>query len=187
MPPSRLQCMTLAAIKCLKPMAPANYKLYTCRIYNSESHTKLGAQECYFHSESIQNHPTSTFYLVLDATQMLLYIVPDQSTNQSREAVLWIFIINTQVQPIQKIYIQGRINNTSTVLMAEGAALALATLVASLLQLQSPNYLSDNQQQVSFHNASDHSSPSDQRIKAPTYSCTATRTLTLDLQDLEEL
>ena len=59
------------------------------------------------------------------------------------------------------LYIQARVNNSVLILMAEATALALVGSVASLLNLHSPSYLSDNQQLVNFLNGTDHSSPPD--------------------------
>jgi len=49
--------------------------------------------------------------------------------------------------------------------MAEAAAMALATKMVSLLQLQTTNYIIDNQQLVTFFNSTDHSTPLDWTIK----------------------
>jgi len=43
--------------------------------------------------------------------------------------------------------------------MAEAAALALAAAVVSALNIQCPVLLADNQQQVSYFNSRDHSTP----------------------------
>jgi hypothetical protein len=91
-------------------------------------------------------------------------IDPDQNSPSSRRANLGVFIINTQAHPAQSIYIQGMISNATSVLMAEAAALALAAMVASLLNLCPPNYLTC-QQPVTFFNGSNHSSPPDWTIK----------------------
>ena len=66
-------------------------------------------------------------------------IDPDQNLHLPRIAGLGVFITNNQTQPTQSIYIQGRISNAISVLMAEAAALALAAVVASLLNLRPPN------------------------------------------------
>jgi hypothetical protein len=51
---------------------------------------------------------------------------PDLPSNLSRDAGIGIFIVNNQVQPVQTIYIKAAMKQTSSVLMAEAAALALA-------------------------------------------------------------
>jgi hypothetical protein len=48
---------------------------------------------------------------------------------------------------------------TTSVLMAEAAALALAASVLSSLNISRPNFLMDNQQLVTFLNGQDHASP----------------------------
>jgi hypothetical protein len=92
-------------------------------------------------------------------------IIPDTIKQTTRKARLGVLIVNSQMQPIQNIYIQGSIDNSSSVLLAEAAALLLAASMADRIHLHSPNYLSDNQQLVSFFNGTDHSSPPDWRIK----------------------
>jgi hypothetical protein len=51
--------------------------------------------------------------------------------------------------------------NWSTVLMAEAAALALATAITERMHLCHTNFLSDNQELVQFINTTDHSNPPD--------------------------
>ena len=72
------------------------------------------------------------------------------------------------VQPTQSICIQGGMSNTTSVIMAEATTLALATSVASLINLHNPNYLSGNQELVPFLNNTNFSSPSNWRIKVLT-------------------
>jgi hypothetical protein len=62
------------------------------------------------------------------------------------------------------IYTQAAITNAGSVLMAEATALDLAALITSHLNMQSPNYLSDDQSLVTF-NGNDFSPP-DWRIKS---------------------
>ena len=83
----------------------------------------------------------------------------------SRRAGIGVFIINMQVQPPQHIYIKATMLESTSVLMAEAAALALAATVTERLHLQHTNFLTDNQELVLFLNASDHSNPPDWRIK----------------------
>ena len=56
-------------------------------------------------------------------------------------------------------------HHSTSVLMAEAAALALAATITAQLQLHHINFLSDSQQLVDFFNSSDHSNPPDWRIK----------------------
>lgn len=91
--------------------------------------------------------------------------MPDQASFIPRKAGIGIFIINTQVQPPQNIYIKAAMQDSASVLMAEAAALALAAAVTARLQIQHTNFLTDNQELVHFLNSSDHSNPPDWRIK----------------------
>ena len=89
-----------------------------------------------------------------------------KETNNGRRAGIGVFIVNTQVHPPQRIYIKAKMSDSTSVFMAEAAALALAASVTQRLNLQHTNFLSDNQELVLFLNASDHSNPPDwRRIK----------------------
>jgi hypothetical protein len=90
-------------------------------------------------------------------------ITPDSISDMPRNAGLGLFIFNAQVQP--PLYIKARMTGAASVLMAEAAALALATIVTHCLNLQPVNFLSDNQQMVSFLNSPDQENPPDWRIK----------------------
>jgi hypothetical protein len=70
-----------------------------------------------------------------------------------------------QVNPPQSVYVKAAITYSSSVLMAEAAALALAATITHQLHLQHTNFLTDNQELVHIFNASDHTNPSDWRIK----------------------
>jgi hypothetical protein len=59
---------------------------------------------------------------------------PDNSPPIRKRAGLGIFIINAQVHPIQKVFIQGAMDNSASVLMAEAAALALACSTFNMIQ-----------------------------------------------------
>jgi hypothetical protein len=54
---------------------------------------------------------------------------------------------------------------TTSVLMAEAAALALVATITNIFGLQQVSFLSDNQQLVYFLNAPDQANPPDRRIK----------------------
>ena len=77
---------------------------------------------------------------------------PDLPSNLSTDSGIGIFIVNNQVHPVQTIYIKAAMKETSSVLMAEAAALALAATVAKHLDLHQVSFLSDNQQLVNFLN-----------------------------------
>jgi hypothetical protein len=72
-------------------------------------------------------------------------IAPDQTNQLARTAGLGIFFLNLQDQVAGNIYIKARLNNCSSVLMAEAAELALASAIAHRLSITQINYLSDNQ------------------------------------------
>lgn len=90
---------------------------------------------------------------------------PDQASMTNKLAGIGVFIVNTQVQPTQTVYIKAKLTNSSSVIMAEAAALALAAAVANSMDLNNINFLSDCEQLVHFLNAADQSNPPDWRIK----------------------
>jgi ribonuclease HI len=92
-------------------------------------------------------------------------LTPDLQSLQPRLAGIGLFIINTQVQPTQTIYIKAKMMGATSVLMAEAAAIALAAIVTDRLNLQQIHFLSDNQQLVQFLSAVDKGNPPDWRIK----------------------
>jgi hypothetical protein len=57
--------------------------------------------------------------------------LPGMPRSIPRNAGIGVFIINTQVQPPQQVYIKATMKDFTSVLMAEAAALALATTVCS--------------------------------------------------------
>jgi hypothetical protein len=95
-------------------------------------------------------------------------LAPHQTTTADKATGLGVFLINTQTNPAQTINIQGTIDKVPSVIMAEAAALALAARIASVINLQRSNYLSDNDSSVKFFNSTDLSAPPDWRIKAIT-------------------
>ena len=68
-------------------------------------------------------------------------LLPDQILSPPRTAGLGIFLVNTQVQPAQTIYIKALMTATTSVLMAEAAARALAAIVTDCLGLQQVTFL----------------------------------------------
>jgi hypothetical protein len=75
------------------------------------------------------------------------------------------FIVNTNSQPVQTIYVKATLSEATSVLMAEAAALALAALITDKLGLRQVTFLSDNQQLVNFLNNQDQTNPLQWRIK----------------------
>lgn len=55
--------------------------------------------------------------------------------------------------------------NTTSVLMAEAAAMAMAASIISALRIQNPVFLTDNQELVSFFNGDNHDLPPRWEIK----------------------
>ena len=66
---------------------------------------------------------------------------PDLPSLTPRNAGIGLFIINTQVQLAQTIYIKALMTATTSVLMAEAAARALAAIVTDCLGLQQVTFL----------------------------------------------
>jgi hypothetical protein len=92
-------------------------------------------------------------------------LLPDNINTNPRQVGIGIFIINLQATPTQYIHIQARLQMCTCVLMAESAALALAALMVSRLNIMECSFLSDCEQLVRFINSLDHSNPPDWRIK----------------------
>lgn len=87
------------------------------------------------------------------------------SFSAPRKAGVGILFVNTQVQPVQTIYVQAIMTGTRSVNMAEAAALALAAMVADLINFNDIYFLSDCSQLVHFLNGDDHNHPPDWRMK----------------------
>lgn len=70
----------------------------------------------------------------------------DQASMTNRLAGIGVFIVNTQMQPTQTVYIKAKLTNSSSVIMAEAAALALAAAVANSIWTStiSTSYLTVN-------------------------------------------
>lgn len=92
-------------------------------------------------------------------------IAPDSVSSSPRRAGIGTFILNMQVHPPENIYIKATLPDSSSVLMAEAAAIALAAVVTGKLGLRHTNFLSDNQGLDNFFNTSDDANPPDWRIK----------------------
>ena len=67
--------------------------------------------------------------------------LPDHPSIPSRKAGIGVFIINNQMQPPQTIYIKALMTGSNSVLMAQAAALALATTVIDRLNFNIVNFL----------------------------------------------
>ena len=66
-----------------------------------------------------------------------------------------ILFVNTEVQPVQTIYIKAHVSRVQSVLMAEVAALALAAMVNDNLNFNNTMFLLDCRQLVDFLNQTD--------------------------------
>ena len=89
--------------------------------------------------------------------------LPDNLTSGTSQAGLGVFIINTDENPPISIFVKALLQESSSVLMAESTALALATDL--LNQIQCTRYTIFNQHLVHFLNQSNLSNPPDWRIK----------------------
>ena len=105
-------------------------------------------------------------------------LTPDHALPPPRTAGLGVFLVNTQVQPVQTINIRAIMSGAHSVIMAEAAALVLAATVNDLLNFNSTTFLSDCKQLVHFLNATDQDHPPDWRMKSFTQlftNCAARR------------
>ena len=112
------------------------------------------------------------YCLALGTTQMPQRhrIVPIRKTLSSRVTLGYLGIFTIDPQQRRTIYIKAVITNSTSVLMAEAAAMALATPVTSALSIQNTIFLTNNQLLVSFFNGTDFSSPPIWDIKPFTQS-----------------
>jgi hypothetical protein len=123
------------------------------QIYNT------GTDAPSLHLTQTAGDPSENRYLVrfLDSLQGVRCYTdastsPDLPSSNPRIAGIGLFIINTQVQPAQTIYIKATMTTTTSVLMGEAAAIALAAVVTHRLGFQQVTFLSYNQQLVHFLN-----------------------------------
>ena len=86
-------------------------------------------------------------------------MAPDSLPQATRKAGLGIFIVNAHQPNQSAVYIKAISPQTTSVLMAEAAALMLAADIASALQIRQPTFLSDNQQLMTFFYRSENSNP----------------------------
>jgi hypothetical protein len=70
---------------------------------------------------------------------------PDITASAPKQAGLGIFIINTHVQPPLSIFIKATMQDSSSVIMAESAAMALVAQLLNQVQCHQATLLSDNQ------------------------------------------
>lgn len=112
------------------------------------------------HGEQVHDSDTST----TPRHQMLCWCI-HPSWPTITDAGIGVLIVNPQVQPTQTIYIKAKLTGSSSVLMAEAAALALAAAVTDCMNLDNITFLSDSELLVQFLNAADQSNPPDWRIK----------------------
>jgi ribonuclease HI len=90
---------------------------------------------------------------------------PDSNTSSLRDADLWVFIINTNVNPPFSMFIKTymQMQDSTSVLMA--AALALAISLCRRMNFEHHSFFSDSQLLVNYLNGADSSNPPDRRIK----------------------
>jgi ribonuclease HI len=90
---------------------------------------------------------------------------PDQPNQVNRTAGLGIFFLIMQENQFSAMYIKAKLQACTSVLMAEAAALALASVIAQNLNITGTRYFSDSEMLVQFLNKEDQSNPPDWRIK----------------------
>jgi ribonuclease HI len=99
--------------------------------------------------------------------QPLLHLIysPDSNNYSPNFAGLGVFIVNTNVNPSFSVFIKALMQDSTSVLMVESAALALATSLCNNMNLEQLNLYSDSQLLVDCLNGRDPSNPPDWRIK----------------------
>jgi ribonuclease HI len=90
---------------------------------------------------------------------------PDSHNHSINPAGLIIFIVNTDVNPPFSVFIKAFMQDSTSVLMAESAALALADSMCRFMNLEQLQFYSDSQLLVDCLNGPDPSNPPDWRIK----------------------
>jgi hypothetical protein len=90
---------------------------------------------------------------------------PDSHNHSINPAGLGIFILNTDVNPPFSVFIKAFMQDSTSVLMAESTALALAASVCRSMNLEQLQFYSDSQLLVDCLNGPDPSNPLDWRIK----------------------
>jgi hypothetical protein len=86
-----------------------------------------------------------------------------------------------QEQPSQVLSIRAKFQGSTSVLMAEAASLALASMITYTLNITGVSFLSDSALLVQFLNKQDHSDPPDWRIKPLTQLYTNNATATTSI------
>jgi ribonuclease HI len=111
----------------------------------------------------------------------------DSHNSSHKPAGLGIFIVNTDINPPFAIFIKAFLQVSSSVLMAESAALALAIYICRNMNLQHVNFYSDTQLLVDCLNGPDSSNPPDWRIKPFTHFVQSTRINSYQIIKIPEL
>jgi ribonuclease HI len=90
---------------------------------------------------------------------------PDSNNLYPKFAGLGIFIVNTEVNPPFSTFIKAFMQDSTSVLMAESAALALALSLCRKMNLGHTQFYTDSQLLTDCINGPDPSNPPDWRIK----------------------
>jgi ribonuclease HI len=90
---------------------------------------------------------------------------PDSNNYYPKFAGLGIFIVNTADNPPFSIFIKAFMQDSTSVLMAESAALALAFSLCRKMNLEHTQFYTDSQLLTDCINGSDPSNPPDWTIK----------------------
>jgi ribonuclease HI len=90
---------------------------------------------------------------------------PHNPAHNTKPAGLGILIVNMQAQPESKIHIKAILQDTSSAIMPEAAAVALAAKIFNIMQVTEAQILSDNITLLQFLNDQDRNHPPDWRMK----------------------
>jgi ribonuclease HI len=101
---------------------------------------------------------------------------PDLLSNGIRPAGIGIFVTNTQIQSPLIISLKDVMNDTPSVFVAEAAALAFATSLLHIMQLNPVNFLTDNQLLSHYINSTCQFDIPDWRAVAYTHIITSSLT-----------
>jgi ribonuclease HI len=94
--------------------------------------------------------------------------IPDSHNNSDNPAGFGIFIVNIDINPPFSIFTKAFLQDSSSVLMAESAALASAISLCRNMNLEPVQFYYDSQLLVDCLNGPDPSNPPDWRIKPST-------------------
>lgn len=149
-------------------MDPTRVEMQTLESPNVASPCR-GNQHSSCFAGTIQSGLNSTMNLQEMSTGTRCYtdasLAPDNSLQGPRQGGLGVFLISHQQNESLTICVKAKVQNSTSVIMAESAALALGAKISQALSLSNPSFWTDNQQLVHFFNGDDHDNPPDWAIK----------------------